>query len=348
MNLPLEERRYSVKRKLKTNTYLAFDSHTNCKVVVKILKSQEQRNHFLKKARVADQFRDAPNIVKFYGYESNIEKGYPYIVIEYLKGCTLKRWLKKTGSSERTKKDICQILLGICEGIKEIHDLELTHGSIKPRNIFLNRKEGKTEIKILDFGTIKQKQNINDMIMMMPNEIIYSYYTALTSSEEVEINYSQDVYSIAAIAYELVENEPYLTIKEVNNLLKTMERKQQEAPPQASVLEEGSPLREAINKGLISDSSRRISLESFYKKVKQELEETKQTSDTKQAISQIDEKEVILPNSERKLFSETKAIKKNQEPDSIKISKRNVRLLILSLIGLIILSFSLFVLIKNL
>lgn len=96
------------------------------------------------------------NTVQIYDYGTT-EAGDFYCVMEYLVGETLQRRLARDNSIP--VKQTFEIVLQLCDGLKEAHRKGLVHRDIKPANIFLAEIGGFTDIvKLLDFGLVVTKE----------------------------------------------------------------------------------------------------------------------------------------------------------------------------------------------
>src|SRR5579863_10170387 len=73
-----------------------------------------------------------PLILKFIPVE---DKSRPYIVTEYLKGCTLEHLLK--AMRPLPEKDALKIASLICEALQYMHDHGVIHRDLKPQNVMI-------------------------------------------------------------------------------------------------------------------------------------------------------------------------------------------------------------------
>ncbi len=91
-----------------------------------------------------------PNIVKIYDFFE--ENNTAYMVMEYLKGITLKEMLKSSDGflHPNLARDI---VISVAEGLEAIHRNKIIHRDISPDNIFVG--DGVNNIKIIDFGAAK-------------------------------------------------------------------------------------------------------------------------------------------------------------------------------------------------
>lgn len=102
-----------------------------------------------------------PNIVDFYGFE--IVRGIPRILMRYVDGGTIDRWINE---KKITNLDIVlEILIQISMGLKFSHEKDLIHRDLKPANIFIEENQGNDKfiVKISDFGLVKLPLEDNDL-----------------------------------------------------------------------------------------------------------------------------------------------------------------------------------------
>ncbi|HBY20080.1 MAG: hypothetical protein A2Y24_07500 [Clostridiales bacterium GWE2_32_10] len=153
----------------------------------------------------------ALKIVKHINVADYIEDGtfelnnqtYVYVVMEYIKGSTLKEIISnKNEGLENTE----EIFKGVLNGLDAIHKKGIVHRDLKPANIFIN-KDG--VIKILDFGLSKfidltsittTGSQLGSPIYMSPEQI----------RDSKNIDYRSDYYAIGVILFEYITKKyPY-------------------------------------------------------------------------------------------------------------------------------------------
>jgi serine/threonine-protein kinase len=86
-----------------------------------------------------------PFVVKFIAVTT--PKSRPYIVMEYLRGCTLAHLME--AMSPLPEKDALKIASLLCEALQYLHDNGVIHRDLKPHNVMLGC-DG--TIRLLDFG----------------------------------------------------------------------------------------------------------------------------------------------------------------------------------------------------
>lgn len=143
-----------------------------------------------------------PNIVSM--YDVGFDQGYHYIVMEYIKGETLKEYITR---HERLSIDnAVKFTIAIAEGLEHAHAMGIVHCDIKPHNVLIT-KQGR--IKVTDFG-IARAMNAGTT-MLYTNSIMGSaHYLSPEQASGKPINGSTDIYSLGAVLYEMLTGRvPY-------------------------------------------------------------------------------------------------------------------------------------------
>lgn len=143
-----------------------------------------------------------PNIVSM--YDVGFDQGFHYIVMEYIKGETLKEYITR---HERLSIDnAVKFTIAIAEGLEHAHAMGIVHCDIKPHNVLIT-KQGR--IKVTDFG-IARAMNAGTT-MMYTNSIMGSaHYLSPEQASGKPINGSTDIYSLGAVLYEMLTGRvPY-------------------------------------------------------------------------------------------------------------------------------------------
>lgn len=109
---------------------------------------------FLQEARILAKFSGRPGIVDVRDFFD--QNNTAYIVMEYLKGETLKEILHRNGTMPYNK--VLQMLMPVFESLKEVHKKGLIHRDISPDNIML------VDIgaKLLDFGAARDVASMDN------------------------------------------------------------------------------------------------------------------------------------------------------------------------------------------
>lgn len=93
------------------------------------------------------------HVVTVFDY-GQTESGKPFIVMDYLNGVSLEYLMEKQG--KLPLEVAVPILLQVCDGMNEAHELNVVHRDLKPSNIMLIEANNNQHfVKIVDFGIAK-------------------------------------------------------------------------------------------------------------------------------------------------------------------------------------------------
>jgi serine/threonine protein kinase/Tfp pilus assembly protein PilF len=110
---------------------------------------------FLREARSAATLNH-PNVCSI--HDTGEQDGRPYLVMELLRGETLKQYLARSGGKGLSREEVILFSQQAAAALAAAHRKGIIHRDIKPANIFVVEGErGKHLIKILDFGLAKKQ-----------------------------------------------------------------------------------------------------------------------------------------------------------------------------------------------
>jgi len=138
-----------------------------------------------------------PYILKFIPVRG--QKSRPYIVTEYLSGCTLAHLLK--AMRPLPEKDALKIASLLCDAVQHMHDHGIIHRDLKPQNVMICRDR---TIRIMDFGIARDDRSRritrvgNAPTMGTPD------YMAPEQVKGRHADKRSDIYSLGALLYEMV------------------------------------------------------------------------------------------------------------------------------------------------
>ncbi len=187
--------------------YEAMHIHLHVPFAIKILhpafaNEDEVLLRFFREARAASQLQHE-NVVFIADYD--VEEGVgPYIVMEYLEGDTLKKFLSQ---HRQLPLDLVgEIARQICLALGQAHRKNIVHRDLKPENIFLVQREmGRVLVKVLDFG-IAHLGKVADAIT--GSRLIGTpVYMAPEQFRGVAQSPSIDIYSFGVILYEMLTGQ---------------------------------------------------------------------------------------------------------------------------------------------
>jgi serine/threonine protein kinase len=137
-----------------------------------------------------------PNVVKI--YEVGVDKGNPYVVMEYLEGESLDAALNDGRNLSLLEK--VSIVIQICHGLAYAHRQGMPHHDIKPAKIMLCR-DGR--IKIFDFGIVDV---LNQAVIRTGKVAGGPIYLAPEQVNCGSVDYRADIFSAGVIFYQLITN----------------------------------------------------------------------------------------------------------------------------------------------
>ena len=244
-------------------------------VAVKILRlprpdrAQSQLERFRREGISASRVAH-PNVVLV--LDSGVSpEGIPYLVMELLKGQSLKARLEKCGGALPVAECL-RIIKSVCEVLAEAHDANVIHRDIKPDNIFLHQGTDGEIAKVLDFG-IATLHGADDRTLTRLTNPDVAVGTALYMAPERMQDDGEDgqcdVYSLAVTLYIMLCGQPPFLAKS-DDPVSMMFCHYYEAPiplhEQNSAIPE--QLAALVMRGLIKDPKQRPTAREFLAELK--------------------------------------------------------------------------------
>jgi serine/threonine protein kinase len=224
-------------------THILMDKTVAIKVLHPALAADDKIvARFSREARAASRISHphALNVTDF----GEAESGVVFLVMEYLKGQTLKEVIHN--ESPMPLPRVVEIIRQICGALEAAHAEGVVHRDLKSDNIMLIDIGGGDWAKVLDFGIAKITEKVGqDPALTAPNLIIGTpqYMSPEQCSQAAEIDSRSDIYSLGVILYEmLVGHVPFTGESPTAIMMKHL----QEPPP--SVLEERKDLPAAVGR----------------------------------------------------------------------------------------------------
>lgn len=187
--------------------YSAENPHLDRKVAIKVVKSsrrihQSSIDRFSREMKAAGKLHH-PNIVQ--ALDGGLVDGQPYLVMEYLEGCDLSRYVKEHGPLQ--VEQACNIIRQAATGLDYAHRLGYVHRDVKPTNLWL-MSDG--TVKILDFGLVRVLEQKKDERGTAPEEILGSpdYISPEQITDSKQADNRSDIYSLGCTFYYLLTGEP--------------------------------------------------------------------------------------------------------------------------------------------
>jgi len=121
------------------------------KVISRVLSSDEgAMGRFMQEARSVNQIRH-PNIVDIFAFGA-LPDGRRYLVMDLFVGESLRARVRRGALHVR---EVVRVVDEVASALIAAHGKGFIHRDLKPDNIFLVANEGRTDVKLLDFGLAK-------------------------------------------------------------------------------------------------------------------------------------------------------------------------------------------------
>jgi serine/threonine-protein kinase len=185
--------------------YEGVDKQTDTRVAVKVLhddvaRDDVARERFKREYEISTKLPH-DHIVKVLDFHRDEVSMTWLLVMEFLDGEELRVVLKrdKTLPPERVIRMLSQVAIGL-DGA---HALQLIHRDLKPDNIFLCGTREGDRVKILDFGSVKDKNTQAKKLTVLGTTIGSPYYMSPEQAQGLDtLDARADVFALAAVTYE--------------------------------------------------------------------------------------------------------------------------------------------------
>lgn len=308
--------------------YKAKDHILNRLVAVKVLKEEFTTDQdFIKRFNAEAQSAARlthPNIVSIFdvGYEEQYNTH--YIVMELVKGKTLKEIIKKEG--KLSWKWAVNITMQIASALETAHREGIVHRDIKPHNIIIT-EDGVA--KVTDFGIAKAVSN--STMTAFGTTIGSVHYFSPEQAKGSIIGIKSDLYSLGVVMYEMLTGKvPFDADTPVSIALKHM----QEEPSEAIELNEDIPT--AVNS---------IVLKAMQKDLINRYQDAEEMiSDLSKALKDPDGNFVVIENREGGYTRVIKTPDENKKAKRLSEKPKNVKTSVMIIgIGVVILIITLII-----
>lgn len=246
--------------------YLANDVINKREVAIKIIKDSTSIDplniaRFQREARASAALRHN-NIIEIYDVDEY--QGKPYMVMEYVKGKSLKELLKSRGFF--TQVEASDIIYQLSDALSHAHEHGVIHRDVKPQNVMI-KNDG--SIKLGDFGIAL----VNDAPHLTQKDIVLGsvHYMAPEVAQGKSASVQADVYSLGITFFELLTGKlPFNDSNAVNIAMKQI------GEPLPSVRKYRNDIdrkiEKVINKACSKESKNRyVSMKELRKDLKQAM-----------------------------------------------------------------------------
>ena len=194
------------------------DTRLGRTVAIKIMRSDLANDEtFLKRFRLEARsiaLLNNPNIVSIFDTDeeeiTDPDTGrtvrLPYIVMEYVKGQTLRDILKVNGSLNQ--RDTSQIMLGMLNALEYSHRMGIIHRDIKPGNIMISEQGA---VKVMDFGIARMLDDSAATLTQNQGVVGTAQYLSPEQARGEVVDTRSDLYSAGCVLYEMLTGRPPFT-----------------------------------------------------------------------------------------------------------------------------------------
>jgi tetratricopeptide (TPR) repeat protein len=178
------------------------------KVALKLIKAGMDSKAVLQRfeaERQALALMDHPHIAKVLD-GGLTPSGYPFFVMELVKGLALTRFCDEARLSLRGR---LELFVPICQAVQHAHQKGIVHRDLKPSNILVTVVDGRPVPKVIDFGIAKAVSG------KLTEDSLATQFGAVVGTLEymapeqagmmgLDIDTRADIYSLGVILYELL------------------------------------------------------------------------------------------------------------------------------------------------
>ena len=197
--------------------HVALDTRLGRTVAVKIMRADLANDdiflaRFRREAHAVAQMNN-PNIVNIYdsgeelvSSESGDTERLPYIVMEYVKGQTLRDIIKVNGAL--SQRDCEQVMLGVLNALDYSHRMGIIHRDIKPGNIMISEQGA---VKVMDFGIARALDDSATTMTQSQGVVGTAQYLSPEQARGETVDMRSDLYSAGCVLYEMLTGRPPFT-----------------------------------------------------------------------------------------------------------------------------------------
>lgn len=233
--------RYEIRRVVADGgmgrVYEGIDKQTNTRIAVKVLhdevaKDEVQLERFKREYEISSALPH-DHIVKVLDFQKDPQANVWLLVMEFLDGEELRFVLKREKMIPPAR--IVRMLAQTAIGLDEAHARQFVHRDLKPDNLFLVGTREGDDVKILDFGSVKDKNKDAKKLTVLGTTIGSPFYMAPEQAQGLEtLDARADVFALAAIIYECMTGTVPFTGNNGPSILLAILTKDPEPPSKKS------------------------------------------------------------------------------------------------------------------
>src|SRR5215210_4761964 len=213
---------------------------------------------FRREARAAAQLHH-PNVVTIHDYgEARGPGGFAYIVMELVRGESLRDILKREGRLEPARA--VSLMRDVCAGVGAAHRRGIVHRDIKPDNIIVtpaDEDRPAESVKVVDFGIAKLRDLAAEGSTLTEAGMMVGtlFYMSPEQCKGEPLDSRADVYSLGAMLHEMLAGTPPFTASNITSLI--FKHVGEPPPPLPEDLPVPAALRAAVLRALSKEPDAR-------------------------------------------------------------------------------------------
>ena len=183
---------------MSSNIYLTWHHRYLAPMVCKMLRAEEYsdarwRQLLQNEAQVIQKVTH-PNIVRL--FEMNMDAPLPYILLDYLPGQTVRRFLRQTGRFNL--QDALRLIISVGATLAHVHHSGYIHRDVKPSNVMLHAGY----VKLFDFGVAWPLSH-----QKPPDKSGTPMYLAPEQCRQQVLTPATDIWQLGIFLFELLTNQ---------------------------------------------------------------------------------------------------------------------------------------------
>jgi len=183
--------------------FLAHDETLDRRVAIKFVHPNllclGSRERFIDEARAMARVNHSC-VLQVHAF--GVHQDAPYIVMEYVEGCTLEAWLKNQPAPPDLDLAL-RILDDVCRGVAAIHAQDTVHHDIKPSNILLDDRL-RPRVADLGLAALRRRDEPGHSELVGTPAYMAPEVASSRKNDDPTLRARADVYSLACVCYEVL------------------------------------------------------------------------------------------------------------------------------------------------
>jgi serine/threonine protein kinase len=203
--------RYEIRRVVADGgmgrVYEGIDKLTDSRIAVKVLHDDVSRDEValerFKREYEISKLLPHEHIVHVLDFQRDDVSQTWLLIMEFLDGEELRYVLKRERVLPPAR--LVRMLSQLAIGLDEAHARSFIHRDLKPDNVFLRGTREGDDVKLLDFGSVKDQSGSRKKLTMLGTTIGSPYYMSPEQAQGLDsVDARADVFALGAVTYECI------------------------------------------------------------------------------------------------------------------------------------------------